>query len=546
MCVHTGTGVAGLDEAQMVDNSTSSAAEMAAVLHSVNRWCVTGTPFSRGVADAYGLLRFLRAMPYTKHVFGLEIQHPMRDEKLEPPNYPSGSTRGKGAVASEESAATGGKVAVEVGTARLATYLARLLWRNTKANVREELNLPRQHTVVETCRLDAIGQYHYKRLHADCAKNVHASIAKNCTGADGARMLCDLDQQTTQRVLGPLRLLRQACSHPAVAKGSLLGQSTGGGGRRGAHTMTAVVGQLIARARRDCFDHFQQMIFFWNGLAALHVLENDYTAAVEKYQDVIDAVDRYANEFTVDRMQLLHALLNLADALTHEHREAVATPLVASACDDPPVAKAGVFQSSVHGSTGAASEGSGNVSGNGTMALSAAGDGSCTHQLGISSSNGVMVHEDTALTLQPSLPATVPVANAGKTCGIPTRESIDGGTEDVAATDTVLTTPGDCCSTRLPQTVVLHGHVLDNVPDIVSQLKERAAVEQHRYTAEVYLQVGATGHQATCGCTFFLGGFCSIAAIFTRQLYLLRTFKCVTSYDLIREGHCPYARFLHT
>lgn len=51
-----------LDEAQMVE-SASKAAEMAASLRMVNRWCVTGTPISGGVSDIYGLVRFLQARP---------------------------------------------------------------------------------------------------------------------------------------------------------------------------------------------------------------------------------------------------------------------------------------------------------------------------------------------------------------------------------------------------------------------------------------------------------------------------------------------------
>jgi hypothetical protein len=54
-----------LDEAQMVDSSTSQPAAMAARLPAVNRWCVTGTPFSRGVSDLHGLLFFLHAAPFS-------------------------------------------------------------------------------------------------------------------------------------------------------------------------------------------------------------------------------------------------------------------------------------------------------------------------------------------------------------------------------------------------------------------------------------------------------------------------------------------------
>ena len=52
-----------LDEAQMVETSTAKAAEMAGKLAARHRWCITGTPLSRGLEDLYGLLFFLRTGP---------------------------------------------------------------------------------------------------------------------------------------------------------------------------------------------------------------------------------------------------------------------------------------------------------------------------------------------------------------------------------------------------------------------------------------------------------------------------------------------------
>lgn len=52
-----------LDEAQMVETSTAKAAEMAGKLAARHRWCITGTPLSRGLEDLFGLLYFLRAAP---------------------------------------------------------------------------------------------------------------------------------------------------------------------------------------------------------------------------------------------------------------------------------------------------------------------------------------------------------------------------------------------------------------------------------------------------------------------------------------------------
>ena len=47
----------------MVETSTAKAALMASRLSARHRWCITGTPLSRGLEDLYGLFFFLRAAP---------------------------------------------------------------------------------------------------------------------------------------------------------------------------------------------------------------------------------------------------------------------------------------------------------------------------------------------------------------------------------------------------------------------------------------------------------------------------------------------------
>ena len=53
-----------LDEAQMVENSSARATEMAKRLNAEIRWCITGTPIQRSLDDLHGLLRFLNLQPF--------------------------------------------------------------------------------------------------------------------------------------------------------------------------------------------------------------------------------------------------------------------------------------------------------------------------------------------------------------------------------------------------------------------------------------------------------------------------------------------------
>ena len=70
-----------LDEAQLVESTTAKAAQVASQLHSVHRWCVSGTPFSRGdgLDDLFGLLSFLQVQPWcheTLSMFRKMVQKP--------------------------------------------------------------------------------------------------------------------------------------------------------------------------------------------------------------------------------------------------------------------------------------------------------------------------------------------------------------------------------------------------------------------------------------------------------------------------------------
>ena len=229
-----------LDEAQLVDGgSVTKAADMASRLVGVNRWCVSGTPFSRGIRDLYGLLYFLRAGPFdSKKAWELAVGTPMVD--------------------------------VQLNQALVIPFVARLMWRNTKDMVRAELSLPDQHQLSHTVELDAIARYHYNRLHEECTQSASAAIKKWCdTQTNRETPLSELDSATAKVLLAPLLRLRQACDHPLAAKSNVLAAVTG---EKAPKTMQDVASQMITKVKNVCGEAFRSVVMAWNGLAAMALI----------------------------------------------------------------------------------------------------------------------------------------------------------------------------------------------------------------------------------------------------------------------------------
>lgn len=120
-----------LDEAQMVHSTNTRCAEMAARLHAVNRWCVTGTPIGRSLADLHGLFTFIREDPYVeKRWFKAILYEPyIRDDKMP-----------------------------------LANAVSRVLWRTAKKYVEDQINIPAQIEKTYWLSFSPFEQHLYERM----------------------------------------------------------------------------------------------------------------------------------------------------------------------------------------------------------------------------------------------------------------------------------------------------------------------------------------------------------------------------------------------
>jgi len=210
-----------IDEAQMVESSTAKAAAMALKLDCEHRWCVTGTPLSRGLEDLHGLMAFLKFEPYaTKAWWTKCIQKPCE----------GGSMAGRSQLLTLLRPRSGG-----------------ILWRSSKADVAHELDLPPQRHHLSQLQFSAIERHFYSRQHKECVGQARVALSASTLAAAqraAASVLLDttqgelggeddgqgggvagisttfedrfLTQKEEHKVLHPLLRLRQACVHPQV------------------------------------------------------------------------------------------------------------------------------------------------------------------------------------------------------------------------------------------------------------------------------------------------------------------------------------------
>lgn len=349
-----------IDEAQLVESSTAKAAAMALKLHTEHRWCVTGTPLSRGLEDLQGLMAFLKMEPYaTKSWWKKVIQQP----------YEAGSRAARARLLALLRPAAGG-----------------LLWRSAKADVKSELNLPPQHHHLTHLDFSAIERHYYARQHQECvgaartalsarllsaAQTAAAAlltgghsqeIAPDATtangddamhqdgdyvmivedsgdpaseegnggrsGGSGARTLetgfedRPLTQREEHKLLVPLFRLRAACVHPQVGAGGIRALSQS----RTPMTMSEVLDTLLAKSRVEAEDSQRALVASLNGLSGLLLLQGHVGEAVRAYREVLKVIETNKEYISADRLQQLHTLHNLAEVLAGPARGDASIP----------------------------------------------------------------------------------------------------------------------------------------------------------------------------------------------------------------------------
>ncbi|CAL4062937.1 unnamed protein product, partial [Meganyctiphanes norvegica] len=233
------------------------------------RWCVTGTPVERTIDSLQGLLMFLGVDPYFMPVWWQRcLYEPYCYGNKEP----------------------------------LHSLLVQYMWRNSKKDVQNQIDIPEQLEEIHWLNFTRVETHFYNRLHTECSYDAQQRIKKL---PDLNVKLSSLDRQTLGNLLQPLLKLRQACNHPQIVKGQF--QSL----NRKTMTMEQLLENLIKKTKVETEEAHRLLVAAMNGLAAIHMIRNEWVEAVNMYRAVLRSVQDHSNIHT-DSLQRLHTIHNLS------------------------------------------------------------------------------------------------------------------------------------------------------------------------------------------------------------------------------------------
>ncbi|XP_050094766.1 E3 ubiquitin-protein ligase SHPRH [Anopheles aquasalis] len=260
-----------LDEAQMVEGVNNSASKMVKALPAVHRWTVTGTPIEKTINNLHGLVHFLDYAPYNEY----SIWRAYSEQFL------------------------------HGNAAPLLTVMSRIMWRTCKTAVLDQLGIPPQTERVHYVRMSDLQSLYYRTEHRRCADAFHLKALK--LGSD--QSMAKLNIQLLNQLMEPLRKLRLDCTIPSVL------YANNAVSTKKLLTPTELHEHLVSVNVNECKSQLRSIVSSLNGMAALHILQQNPDQAVRLYEASL----RYANDYTgaicVDSLLQIHALHNLIDVL---------------------------------------------------------------------------------------------------------------------------------------------------------------------------------------------------------------------------------------
>ncbi|XP_055534746.1 E3 ubiquitin-protein ligase SHPRH [Wyeomyia smithii] len=260
-----------LDEAQMVEGVHNQTTRMVKTLPAVHRWTVTGTPIEKSMDNLYGLVHFLDYAPYNDYRLWTQLTH----------HYQFGNP------------------------VPLLTVMSRIMWRTCKAAVLDQLGIPPQTELVHYVTMSDLQSFFYRMEHSRCAAAFHEKAEKLGNEICVSRM----NIHTFNLLMEPLRKLRQDCTIASVIHRT--DQLT----TKKLLTPTELREHLITNNEIDCKAQLRSVVSSINGMAAIHVIRNEYDHAIRLYKSVLRWADDYKGTISVDTLLQIHALYNLLDVI---------------------------------------------------------------------------------------------------------------------------------------------------------------------------------------------------------------------------------------
>ncbi|XP_018318562.1 E3 ubiquitin-protein ligase SHPRH [Agrilus planipennis] len=267
-----------LDEAQTVELPSNKVSEMALKLHGVHRWAVTGTPICKDISDLYGLISYMQFEPFDdKAAWDYLLYLPYLSGNKQP----------------------------------MYEFLSKILWRTAKNDVLDQINIPKQTVEVYSSEFSAVERYFYKREHELSAKDFLDKLRTY----DLNIPICSLPDGHLKHIIGPLLSIRQSCTHPNAVRGRYLAT------KKQVASMNDLLEALIYKNNVESEEHLRIAISAINGIAGIYLLLNNPEQAVEEYRKVLQLAARFNGESqktegsTIDKLQLIHTMHNLADVL---------------------------------------------------------------------------------------------------------------------------------------------------------------------------------------------------------------------------------------
>ncbi len=78
---------------------------------------------------------------------------------------------------------------------------------------------------------------------------------------------------------------------------------------------------LIKNTKTGCEQTYRNLVSCMNGLAGVHIINNDYDKAIDTYEQILNTEKEYESKIVIDNLQKIHALHNLTEILvTHKNQ----------------------------------------------------------------------------------------------------------------------------------------------------------------------------------------------------------------------------------